>query len=571
MSALIHALDNHTPTQLGENGHAEYGWSNNIQEKIVQFHFQLTRTHNMTPLKSILTSLLETLSSQVNSGSGTSNGILARDYLSILYRMIGQTRDIIDGKGEYALTYMMIYTWYSFYPKLAMFALRCLVDMGEDHPYGSWKDIKKFCEYCKQNGADVSHPLIQYAVQITNAQLKKDEKTMSENNAISLVSKWVPREKTDYGWLYNELATQYYKYTDTALTEQAKQKALLKCKTHYRKLVSSLNRYIDTVQIKQCGKQWASIDFEKVTSITIHKNTRAFLNKTKRGTVRYSDDDDRIACAEHFNAHIQKAVSGEKEIKGKRIGMADFTKRALECCNQAEIDVLNSQWRDNASQTGALGKMIAMVDVSGSMKGDPMDVAIALGIRIAEKSVLGKRVMTFSAIPTWVNLEPYPDFVSQVNVVKRADWGTNTNFRAALDMILEAIVKNKMAPEEVEDMVLVILSDMQMDTGDKSNKKTLYRYMETAYAEAGMKAHGRPYHPPHILFWNLRGTSGFPTLSSQPNTSMMSGFSPSLLNMFCEKGMSSLQSYTPLSLLQEALEKERYQLMGNALLQEISV
>jgi uncharacterized protein with von Willebrand factor type A (vWA) domain len=36
--------------------------------------------------------------------------------------------------------------------------------------------------------------------------------------------------------------------------------------------------------------------------------------------------------------------------------------------------------------------MIAMVDVSGSMEGDPMNAAIALGIRTAEKSLLGKRV-----------------------------------------------------------------------------------------------------------------------------------------------------------------------------------
>mgnify|MGYP000400611029 FL=1 len=44
MSALINALDNHTSKQIGENGHAEYGWSNSIRERILQFSFQLTRT-----------------------------------------------------------------------------------------------------------------------------------------------------------------------------------------------------------------------------------------------------------------------------------------------------------------------------------------------------------------------------------------------------------------------------------------------------------------------------------------------------------------------------------------------
>ena len=56
MSALIQSLDNLTPIQTGENGHAEYGWSNSIQEQILQFSFQVTRTdaRGVTILKSIL-------------------------------------------------------------------------------------------------------------------------------------------------------------------------------------------------------------------------------------------------------------------------------------------------------------------------------------------------------------------------------------------------------------------------------------------------------------------------------------------------------------------------------------
>jgi hypothetical protein len=255
--------------------------------------------------------------------------------------------------------------------------------------------------------------------------------------------------------------------------------------------------------------------------------------------------------------------------------MADFTKQAIELIsghnNQVEKDILNSQWRDNAKQTGALGKMIAMVDVSGSMEGDPMNVAIALGIRIAEKSVLGKRVMTFSAKPTWVNLNGYDDFVSQVRVVKNADWGMNTNFHAALDLILNAIIENKMAAEDVQDMVLVILSDMQMDSGDKCNKQALYDTMKSKYEEAGIRVQGKPYKPPHILFWNLSSTSGFPSLSNQPNVSMMSGFSPALLNLFCEQGIDALQSCTPWSLLERSLENERYKIMSDRISQDFDM
>jgi hypothetical protein len=590
MAALINALDNHTPLQHGEKGHVEYGWSNNIQEKILQFNFQLTRTDELGVkrlegvLKDILTNL-KTRYENENKTATISEKELVKGYLSILYRMIGQTRDIIDGKGECTLTYMMICTWYDFYPVLANFALKCLVDLdnSEVHQFGSWKDIKYFGKYCLANHLSVSHPLIQYACLLVNEQLQKDLDTIAVHGNISLAAKWVPREKSSFGWLYESLACQFFSnFLVTAETNESRSKAVTKCKTQYRKLLSDLNRRIDTTQIKQCGGDWSNIDFNKVTSVTTHKQKKAFLNIKKDGSVRYSDNKDRIECAEHFQARIKKAVDGEVEMKGKRISMADFTKQALNLIHQqesylydssssssssleTEINLLNSQWRDNSSQTGALDNMIPMVDVSGSMGGDPMNVAIALGLRIAEKSTLGKRIMTFSAKPTWVNLESYDDFVTQVSVVKKAEWGMNTNFHLALDMILDAIIQNKMAPEDVQNMVLVILSDMQMDAGDRCDKKVLYETMEAKYASAGVRVHGKPYKPPHILFWNLRSTSGFPSLSNQANCSMMSGFSPALLNLFCEKGMDAFESCTPWSILEQSLENKRYKIMSDKL------
>ena len=568
MAAIINTLDNYTPTQFGEKGHAEYGWSNSIREKILQFSFQVTRTdeNGIKRLSNKLTDLLTQLKHKIDTGSLPEKEV-AKGHLSILYRMIGHTRDIIDGKGEYTLSYMMLFTWYNFYPKLVEFALTCFVVLPTktEHQYGSWKDLKYFCQYCKDNGVSIDHPLIQFSITLINNQLKTDFSNMTANsNDVSLAAKWAPREKSSFGWLYEALATNYFnQFLETANSDERRRKAILKCKTEYRKLLSALNRFIDTLQIKQCQQTWQNIDFNKVTSISLIKQKKAFLNIKKNGQLRHPDNMDRKQCADNFNAHIQKAVNGEVEMKGKRVSMADFTKQACQGGTQAEKDLLNSQWRDNSSQTGALGKMIAMVDVSGSMEGDPMNVAIALGIRIAEKSALGKRVMTFSSKPTWVNLDPYPDFISQVNVVKQAEWGMNTNFHAALNLILDAIVQNKMASEDVQDMVLVILSDMQMDAGDNCNKDVLYETMKNKYAEAGVRVNGIPYKPPHILFWNLRSTSGFPSLSDQPNASMMSGFNPSLLNLFCEQGMDALQSCTPWSLLVKSLENERYSIMAD--------
>jgi len=577
MAALVNALDNYTPQQIGENGHVEYGWSNSIQENIVQFSFQVTRTTDsgLVGLSYLLSGMLTTLKHQLASESLPEKEV-AKGLLTILYKMIGQTRDIVDGKGECALSYMMLHTWFPFFPQLALFALKCLVDLDDKavHQYGSWKDLKYFCAYCKKQGEGMDYPMIQEAIRLTNEQLRKDSNAPLSD--MTLVAKWVPREKSSFGWLYQELATDYFnEYMATADNEQRSVKAVLKCKTDYRKLISSLNKKLDTLQIKQCANTWSDIDFNNVTSVSLGKQKKAFLNVNKKNEARYPYREDRSICAVNFNTHVQKAVKGEIEMKGARVSMADFTKQARDLYRQGsqiEKDLLNSQWRDNSKLTGALENMIPMVDLSDSMHGDPMDVAISLGIRIAEKSKIGKRVMTFTLNPRWVNLEPYPDFVSQVQALEAGDVGYNTDFHKALNLILDTIVENKMAPEDVENMTLVLLSDMQIDEAEPRDsysgakkREALYQTITQKYAAAGIRVHGKPYKAPHMLFWNLRNTSGFPCLSKEKNVSMMSGFSPALLNVFCDNGIESLQSCTPWSLLIQSLENNRYKILGDYL------
>ena len=576
MVTHISALDNNTPKQIGENCHLENGWSNDIREKIVQFSFQITRPDETTvlKLKNILHGLLLRLKGMVESSWPTerTEGI---QYFKILYKMIGQTRDIIDGKGEYTLTYMMIHTWYSLFPNLALFALKCLVDFGDEgntHQYGSWKDIKYFCEYCKKQGAADDHPLIKYAIELINTQLRTDatQFELETVKSISLSARWVPREKSKFSWLFFLLARHYFsQYIDTAKTDNSKRSAVLKCNTEYRKLVSKLNVKLDTLQIKQCGKRWSDIDFNHLTSISGSKQRKALLNINADKTQR-SEEEDRIECARKFKEYIQKGVRGEVEIKGKRIGMEVLTKQALDLIKEmrcadvdenvrAQIDLLNAQWKNNSTQTGALSKIIAMVDVSGSMSGDPLNVAVALGIRVAEKSSLGRRVMTFSSVPSWCNLDNITDFVDMVDAVNGAEWGLNTNFYAALMLILEKIKETKLPPEEVEGMVLAIFSDMQIDAGNTG--LDMFSTIEKKYTKAGMELYGVPFKVPKILFWNLRSSDGFPALSTCKNAMMMSGFSPALLNLFCENGLEALETCNPWNLLVQGLDNPRYKMM----------
>lgn len=638
MSALITALDKQSNVQTGENGHSEIGWSksidnDSIREKITQFYFQLVRSKEKFDIRNdkIAIVLDELLTSTKIVSSSDTNVELSADYqfkkdmVITLYKILAQTRDIISGKGEYQLAYTQLVVWWKHYPALAKYALHMFVNSADsnDHPYGSWKDIKFFCDYCvKRCGMNEDHTFIEYCSFIMMKQLQKDMKQREESsdNNISLAARWAPRESSKkYGWLARKISEKYFEnYIKTAKTDAKMRAAKRKAIMEYRKIIVGLNQELDTIQVKMCGREWGKIDHAKTTSQTLNKSKRSLQNIDKQGKMREHadprDTEDRALCAKNFSAHLEAAKSGDDrhKIRGKRVGINDFVKDALRVLSEFDSlsqtyseaytdsrilsnsehseeyqqrlrsiqetrDTINLQWRDNASQNSSLGDMIAMVDTSGSMTCDdsvPMNSAIGLGIRIAEKSKLGRRVMTFSSSPEWINLEGEKEFTDCVHKVRHCNWGMNTDFYKALNMILETIVANKMEAKDVENMVLVVLSDMQIDdsmSNFAASKTTMFENIEKLYEAAGIRVCGKPYKTPHIVFWNLRRTNGFPSSSTDQNVSMVSGFSPVILNQFSEKGVDVLKEMTPWAMLRSSLDHERYSRMENPYGKEFDV
>jgi uncharacterized protein with von Willebrand factor type A (vWA) domain len=640
MAAIIEAMENkvarNEERQFGENGHAEYTWSSvanvsvanisvactstsvanvsaapkqpsitieQLQELITQFQFQLVRKGDINTMKTQLNTIL----TQLTANQMTQE---KKELLVIMYKLIGQTRDIHNGKGEYNLANMMILEWFNYYPSLARYAVKTFVETNQDEKhkaFGSWKDIKYLCLYIKNKSSTActvleeaqghtdtqTHPLIQYCTELINKQLKLDDSIIQvsevrENSTISLAAKWTARQTSGkFGWLNKPLAEDYFKeYMLTAKSQEQQKRASMKCQTHYRKLLSKLNKHLDTIQIKQCAQTWTTIDHAKTTSITLKNQTKALLNITKKGEQR-SEDPDRVACAEKFKAFVESQKKEGKEMKGSKVGLEQFTVKAFELLGQEqtettqqEIDILNSQWRDsgNKNNTASLGPMFAMVDRSGSMSGEPEHVAIALGCRIAEKSSIGKCAISFASNPEFISLAECPDFVSMVQAFVKSPVGYSTNFYAALDLILNTIERNQIPADEVGKMVLVLLSDMQINECIREEEYrtkcepwlVLYERITTKYAETGMRLYGAPLPVPHILFWNLRYTDGFPTLSTQENATMMSGFNSQLLNEFCDKGIDALREYTPWSMFVSSLNKPEYQCLEDAIRQELA-
>ena len=653
-SALISALDNmnksHSASaspachQYGENNHIEYkavDLSNAnasvstaiLQEKIMQFHFQLVRTSDANMIKCIAKDTRDILSAIMSGISKNSeNNLVSDEYKTyidmgvIMFKILAHTRDIVSGKGEYMLFYVMLIEWAKLDFRFFDFMIRSLVydtsSTGADsnshshphtkHPLGSWKDMKYFLTYMKaelidsfqpqvfkdykdiQNQRDLYSKCVNTIVLLVNEQLRADYAIYSEHrtDSISLVAKWIPREKSKkFGWLYYYLTMNYFQNEiPSDQTHPSYERAVNRAFMNYRKMISALNKQLDTTQVKMCDKTWSDIDFNKVTSVTTHKQTKSFMNLKQNGkTSRYPHDADREACKYNYEEYLCDVKEGKQRIKGARVSVIDLVKSALSnqhllASSSPVIDTINAQWKDNSVSNGAdnLGEMIAMCDVSGSMESDnsnPLHAAIGLSIRVAERSALGPRIMTFSERPQWIQLDipgESDTFVKQVVKVRGSNWGMTTNFYYALDLIRQVIEDNKMPRDVVEKLTLVIFSDMQMceaspDLRNIEKKNTLFENIRQMFAKMGERLYGNmdaetqpPLKPPHIVFWNLRKTSGFPCLSTDENVSMMSGFSPALLNVFCQKGVNGLKNYTPWNTLIETLNNSRYAVFEDA-------
>jgi len=338
-----------------------------------------------------------------------------------------------------------------------------------------------------------------------------------------------------------------------------------RARKRYRQLVASLNREIATVEIRMSEGEWGAIAPHALPAACLRKKQAALLNRpsTRGALLRASKsgpggyevreagaDADRVACATRMLAHL---VAGGA-VHGRTVNVHSLVD---DCMGKAAPDlVAEAQWADvramfeemaaDPLRPCKLGKYVALADVSGSMHGDPMSVAIGLGILISEVShpAFRDRFMTFESTPRWHSLAGAASLHAKVHSAARAPWGGSTDFGAAMDLLLETCVAAQLGPDDVPE-ALVVISDMQFDVA--RGACSYYGYgggsappaarawvseqmrITAAWRKAGYAA------APTIVFWNVRGdTRSFPAAADTPGVEMVSGFSQNLLKLFME-------------------------------------
>ena len=489
-----------------------------------------------------------------------------------------QTRDIRGGKGERKLFQTMLRFLYEQRPALTLGLLELVPE------YGCWGDLFDI--------GRTQRPLIKQVLRLARDQLKADRERMNMEMSVSLCAKWAPREKSN--------PVMAKALADVLFPAETKPSTRFKM---YRKLVASLNRYLGTTEIAMCARRFADIQPEKVPGICLAKNMRAFLNETMlkypRGSVyrarmehdlRYPDDPDRMACREHFQEHMAKAVAGCAKVNGAVTRyphqvIKDIHAAAVSGASEAERNALIAVWNDMVANVKALGGLknsIVMCDFSGSMqsageaKDTPYWVSMAMGLLMSEVTSddFKDTFLTFDSSPTWHTL-PKGDIFTRLASITTIGQGTSTDFQKAMDLVLETL-KAKRVRYGNEPSDLIVVTDMGWDAACGSNERSLYtdnsyrhvvktdpwqthiQMIQEAFRRAGEDMWGEEgaWTAPRIVIWNVAAsTSDFHAQANEDSVIMLSGWSPSVFKVLTTEGA---RVQNPLEGIRAQLDDTRY-------------
>lgn len=572
--------------------------------------------------------------------------------ITALFVLAFQCRYCRGGKGERQLFHHFMLVLYHLYPDIVL-ALIPVVPY-----YGSWKDLLRMVEVFDAEGVDtaavsaaVVHAFSQQLLIDYTALQDRCDDTGKRASGISLAAKHAPSLRQHFDKKFKLGIAIALAIFPNEIEHERK----------YRRLLSALRAALRLPETFMSTGRWAQLDFSRAASVCFLRNTRAFLNEN-RPTPR--DTADRIDCRQNLLRVLESRdclrISGKMLFPHQLV--EEVLKTRSEKMSSAVRQIMNAQWQaitkdvleqieqrklvisagpsgsavveqvealeaaaaqnpdvlplriaadvvtENAIAAGAsraTGKksFIPMSDVSGSMRGVPMHVSIALGLLLSElnEGPFQHLVLTFAEQPTWHRVDPGMDFVDRVRALADADWGSSTNFYAAMQLIANIIVQERVDETMLPD--LLVISDMEFNeslslsswsfyenlepTGDvdmqeASQKNTAwglkYEEISELFNCVGMELYGHKIAPPHITFWNARSEpQNQPATAETQGVTLLSGYSPSLLK-FVLSGESVMETVvsgdgsaaklesakaTPVDTLKKMLESPEYDSVRN--------
>ncbi len=484
-----------------------------------------TVTENGAPAFTSTTSSLLDFFSQSVRGATEQNivSLFTKAYnedAKLALAILANLRDARDGKGErdvvrHALLYLRKNNFIVYIMNLPYF-----IELGY------YKDLLNIVKELTKRG-EIGIDEVPIELKLMAEYLNKDHGSLSDDKVnLSLVGKWAPTLGTHYdskvnGRQANKLSKLLFPESKTAQKD-------------YRKLLVALREQLKVVEKLMAENRWSEINFGAVPS-KAHRNLRKAFGKHEE---------------ERYKSYLDSLKKGEAKINVAGIQPHELVQHYYKSIwgQQQKYDqVIESQWETmvfKLQEKGVLEKSMAIVDVSGSMQGLPMMVAMALGMITSQLTSppFTNTCITFSAEPEIHNITGNT-LQERVKSLTGMKWGYNTDLLKVFKLILSRAKSNKLAREKMIK-TLFLFTDMQFDVAQPGGSwKTTYGEIKQLYNDEG-------YDMPQLVFWNLRAAKpAFPCTKDTPGVALVSGYSAELLKVFMDGG-----SFTPMEIMMKAIQ-----------------
>lgn len=512
------------------------------KEKIVYFYYNLTRSKELKILDDQFDDFVQVLKNDVSIDK------IYEQYLKLIYQLVLHTRDQYGGKGEHDISYLLIDVIYRHFPD---FAKDCLHQFVYKDCCGSWRDIKHLCQYTN------NEKLIDECIEITNNELSNDVLKLGDENVnditkknLSNVAKWIPRENKKFGWLFERLAVdwtkKYYPYLlSSTISYDA---ALRKAKMTYRRLIASLNKLKDTVEIKLCAGEWNKIKIKNIPQLafTKYKNSLCKYVFDKHGIFEktfYSDGNmKRLECSLKTKKHLENKYYPEGAFEPDRshssyipftLPLSTLTKKAFELIDQnreLEIEILNNEW---SQLSGIIGRKlitsaIPIIDMSFlSSTTEGYYTAIGLACLVAERSTISKRILVIDNKLSWVNLQQETNFVGMIKKIRndtKSRTATVSNLGGVMNEFIEYIDDSKLCNTTIRQLSLIYFHTQPL------TEKTHSDIIHLFYKGGLTSSRNLAFSCPKMIYWNLsEKMCPLPSFIDSKNSILLSGHAANLI------------------------------------------
>ena len=317
----------------------------------------------------------------------------------------------------------------------------------------------------------------------------------------------------------------------------------------YRKMLTEGRKACNLVETLMSQNQWDQIAFDKLPSRAglLYKNAFMRREETKARYAEFMGSKET-----KVNASVLNPVEIAHQIYNYRGYKPSATEREAW---QKYWDNLKDYY-GGREETG-----IAIVDVSGSMWGQPLEAAVSMGAYIAErgKGPFKNHFITFTDYPELVEFSGR-DLYDKFMRARGAEWGGSTNIEAVFDMLLKTALQHRTRPEDMPK-TLYIFSDMEFNgcitSGTPSRDRWAYsgRTLNQSQIDTVIEAQARKwqqygYKVPRVVFWNLDARhQNIPAIGE--GFSYVSGFSMNMVECI-------LSGKDGVDLMLEKLNSERY-------------